>query len=364
MPDTPAPFGRYFLPGPVEVRPDLLAVMLRPMITHRGPEMAALLRRMQPQLQALFRTKRPVLMATSSATGLMEAAVRGGVEHRVLVAVGGYFGERFARVAEACGKEVIRVMVPEGRSLGADQLERFLDGPEVDAVALVHSETSTGALAPLEALASVVRKQRDVMLLVDAVTSVGGSPVETDAWDLDFVFTGTQKALGLPPGLALGVASERFMERAAARPERGWYLDALQLDEAARTDRPIQTPSLPLVFALAHQLDRIESNGGVTARWEAHRRMQAIVEQWADAHAECTLLAPHGHRSSTVSAVRLPAGRSAQDVVAAMAGRGWSVATGLPPLEDTVIRMGHMGDADSGALGAMLQDLGKVVGQV
>ncbi|MEO8227803.1 MAG: hypothetical protein ABI637_10235, partial [Gemmatimonadota bacterium] len=97
---------------------------------------------------------------------------------------------------------------------------------------------------------------------------------------------------------------------------------------------------------------------------EAHRRMQAIVEQGADPHAECTLLAPYGQRSSTVSAVRLPAGRSAQDVVAAMAGRGWSVATGLPPLEDTVIRIGHMGDADSGALGAMLQDLGKVVGQV
>lgn len=353
--------SRSFLPGPTEVAPSVFDAMRRPMIPLFGPEMESLLGGLERPLQRLFRTREPVLIGTCSSTGFMEAAFRSAVERRVLVIVGGYFGERLAAVAEGCGKEVIRVVVPEGRTVEPDHLARFLDGPPVDAVALVHAETSTGALAPLEELARVVRAQRDLLLLVDAVSSIGGSPVETDAWGIDFVFAGTQKALALPPGLALGVASARLMERARRLAGRGWYTDLLKYHEATVTRRPTQTPAISLLYALEHQLRRIDDAGGVEARWRHHQTMLHQVERWVPVHPEVALLAPEGRRAWTVSALRLQAGCSAGEVVAAMRTRGWTIATGLDTLGASVIRIGHMGEATPDDLDALLTDLGDVV---
>ena len=160
-------------------------------------------------------------------------------------------------------RSVIRAVVPDGKTLEPEQLDRFLEGPEVDAVALVHSETSTGALAPLEQLAQVVRARPGVLLLVDAASSLGGLPVETDGWGLDFVFTGSQKALALPPGLALGVASARLLDRATGLPDRGRYFDLPAYYDAALRHQPLATPVLPLYYALDRQLQSIAAEGGV-----------------------------------------------------------------------------------------------------
>lgn len=330
------------------------------MITHRGPAMVEIMERMEEPLRHLFRTTRPVLLGTCSATGFMEAAVRSGVQHRLLAVVGGYFGERFAQVAAACGKEVVRAVVPDGRTLEPAHLERFLDGPPVDAVSIVHSETATGALAPLEALARVIRARDDIMVLVDAVTSVGAQELETDLWQLDFVFTGSQKALALPPGLALGVASKRLMERAHRLSDRGWYLDLVKFDEAIRERRPTQTPVLPLIYALDTQLARIAAEGGVEARWRRHAEMRGIMEIWCDRHADFPLLARPGRRSATVSTLRVPQGRGAPDIVARLGARGYAVATGLEPLTDTVLRIGHMGDLQPSHLEGLLAELSSV----
>jgi aspartate aminotransferase-like enzyme len=350
--------GRFFLPGPVEVHPDVMAAMQRPMITHRGPEMAALLARAQAGLQQVFRTTRPVLIATSSATGLLEGAIRAGVERRVLVAVGGFFGERLARIAEACGKEVVRVMVPEGRTIEASHLARFLHGPDVDAVALVHSETSTGALAPLEEIAAEVRRHDDITLLVDAVSSAGAIPIETDAWDIDFIGTGSQKSLALPPGLALGVASPRLIERARRLAGRGWYFDPLLLAEAARSHLPTQTPAISLVYALDLQLQRIAAEG-LERRWARHQTMAAIVARWCDGRPGFGMLAQPERRSWTVSAVRTPV--PAGVLVARLAAEGWTVAPGLSPLDDAVIRIGHMGEVAPADVEALLAAIGRAV---
>ncbi|MBI2536368.1 MAG: alanine--glyoxylate aminotransferase family protein, partial [Gemmatimonadetes bacterium] len=178
---TAPSFGRFFLPGPTEVHPDVLAALTRPMIPHRGREMRQLLAGMAEPLKQLFRTQRRVLVGTCSATGFMEMAVRSGVRQRALSLVSGAFGERFAAIVAATGREVIRLNVAPGQTIEADMLHDALRRSEVDAVTMVHSETSTGALAPLEALAQVMRQHPDVLLLVDAVTSLAGSPVETDA---------------------------------------------------------------------------------------------------------------------------------------------------------------------------------------
>lgn len=347
--------GRFLLPGPVEVHPDVLAAMTRPIMSHRGPAMAALLAGMQPTLQRLFGTSRPVLIATCSATGLLEGAIRAGVEQRVLVAVGGYFGERLAQIAERCGKEVVRVMVPEGRTIEPSHLARFLEGPEVDAVAVVHSETSTGALAPLAELAAEVRRHDDVLLLVDAVSSLGAVPIEADAWDTDFIGTGSQKALALPPGLALGVASQRMMERSERIRDRGWYMDLGLLDQAAREGLPTQTPAISLIYALDAQLRRIEAEG-LERRWARHATMARMVAEWCDASERFRLLAVPGRRSAAVSA--LETREAAAPLLARLAARGWTLAPGLPPLDERVIRMGHMGDVQPEHVAALLDVLG------
>src|SRR5882672_1992858 len=210
------PFGKFFLPGPTDVRPEVLAAMQRPMIGHRSSGMEKLLQGVAPQLGALCRTAHPVLIGTTSATGFMELAVRNGVRRRALSLVNGAFSERFAALVGACGKECIRLDVPLGGVVEPGMLRDALRRTPVDAITLVHSETSTGVLQDVAALAAVAREFDDVLLLVDAVTSLAGSPVETDRWGtgLDFVLTGSQKALALPPGLALAAASDRLLERA------------------------------------------------------------------------------------------------------------------------------------------------------
>ncbi len=347
-------FGRFFLPGPVEVHPEILAAFQRPMISPWSDEAKALLDGLQPGLGRLFRTREPVLLTASSSTGLLEGVIRSGVPGRALAVCGGFFGDRLAETLEACGRETVRLHVPPGRTLEPAHLERFLGGPPVDAVLLVHSETSTGALAPLADLARVVRERTDALVIVDAVSSVGAVPVETDAWGLDFVFTGSQKALAMPPGLGLGVASPRLLQRAAAVPGRGWYLDLLRYERAARTGQPTQTPAMSHLFALQCQLGRIEREGGVEARWRRHAAMLDLVERWVDATPGWSLLAEAGRRSAAVSALVPPAGADAAGILRGMRASGFTLAGGLGALAERLIRIGHMGDATSAALETML----------
>ncbi|MEO8198945.1 MAG: aminotransferase class V-fold PLP-dependent enzyme, partial [Gemmatimonadota bacterium] len=298
-PDSAA--GHRFSPDAAEVHPHILEALAHPLVSSRGPEMDEMVQSLRAPLKSLFRTSREVFVSAGSADGLMEAAIRCGVEERVLVIIGGASGEQFAQIALACGKEVVRVMVHPGRSLDPEHLAQFLDGPEVDAVALVHAEISTGALAPLADLTPVVRAKKDIHLLVDATGSLAGSPVETDAWGLDFVFAGSEKALALPPGLALGNASPRFLDRSRKLKGRGLYLDVARMADASSRNEPATTPAIPHWFALRAQLDRIDANGGIESRWKHHHEMLTMVEEWAILNPRVRLLAPEGRRAWTVS---------------------------------------------------------------
>lgn len=354
-------FGRGFLPGPADVHPEVWEATTQPMYFAFSDRMKALIGQAQPALQQLFGTRRSVLIATCAATGLMEASIRSGVRRRVLVVCSGFFGEMFARIAEGCGKEVIRASVPPGQVMEPEQLAVFLEGPPVDAVALVHSESSTGALAPLRELAAVVHQHPDTLLLVDAVTSIGAMPVETDAWGLDFVFTGSQKALALPPGIALGVASERMLRRAASLGDRGFFLSLTHLHGAALKNLPLTTPALPVYHALARQLVRIEAAGGLEVRYARHAAMASRTAEWATDHPRVRLLATPGRRSPAVSALELAPGSNPGDVVEQLERRGWQIATGLPPLTDRLLRIGHMGDLGLEHLDALLTELDAVL---
>lgn len=357
--------GRFFLPGPTEVCAEVLEAQVRPLMGHRGREVQELVAGLQVGMRDVFRTARPVLLSTSSATGLMEAAVRNGVRRRVLSLVNGAFSARFADIAEACGREVERLEVPWGEAHDPAALAERLASADVDAVTVVHSETSTGVLNPLAELAAVVAERPDTLLLVDSVTGVGGAPMLADDWRLDFVLTGSQKALALPPGLAFAVASEAMVDRAATLPDRGLYFDLVKfMAELARNQTPT-TPALTLLYALETQLRRI-ADETMEGRWARHAAMAERCESWVEemrrsGRADIEILASPGRRSPTVTCVRLAAGRRGPDVVAAVRERGWVIGGGYGKLKEDTVRIGHMGDHTVQELDGLLAVLSEVL---
>jgi len=346
MPEQKA-FGHFFLPGPTEVRPAVLAAQDGPMMGHRDKGMEELIARVQPGLRAIFRTERPVYIAASSATGFMEGAVRNGARRRVLSLVNGAFSERFYKIALATGLEADALTVPWGEAHTPEMLADALKKKDYDAVTVVHSETSTGVLNPIRELAEAAHAAGDVALLVDAVSSMAGAQIETDEWGLDFVLTGSQKAFALPPGLAFGVAQPHILERAAGKPDRGVYFDFLEFEKNIQKNQTPNTPAVSLIYALAAQVDDIMREG-VEARWARHEAMARRTYEWVDSLRErgvdISVVAPEGYRAPTVTCIRLPEGITGPQVVAAAKAKGYTVAPGYGKTKDEWFRIGHMGD--------------------
>ena len=339
--------GTFFLPGPTEVRPGILQALSRPMLPHRSPAFEAIYARCDAGLRTIFRTSRPVYIASASATGLMEGAIRCAPAGVVLSLVNGAFSERFAQVGQSCGRTVVRDHVALGMHHTPDNVSALLASSGARVVTLTHSETSTGAMNDIAALARVVHAAGAV-ILVDSVTGLAGAVVETDGWELDFVFTGSQKALALPPGLALGVASEAFIAAAAHNTDRGTYFDLVEFEKYAAKNQTPNTPAISLFYALAAQVEAIASEG-MEARWARHHAMQSLTIAWAerlgaDVHPAFGILAPASGRSPTVSCVTLPDSIIGSAVAASVAKRGYVIGAGYGPLRDRTIRIGHMGD--------------------
>ncbi|MGH7540440.1 MAG: pyridoxal-phosphate-dependent aminotransferase family protein [Gemmatimonadota bacterium] len=362
-------FGRFFLPGPTEVPPDLLAAMQRPVIGHRSPEISALIGEMRATLSGVFQTERPVYLSTSSATGMMEAAITNLTRRRVLCLVNGSFSHRFYDIARATGRPADRLEVEWGAPNLADALHDALVATpgRYDLVTVVHSESSTGVLNPLADLARVVHELDDVLIAVDAVSSLAGAPVRTDEWGLDFVLTGSQKALALPPGLALAAASERALERAREVEHRGFYFDLLRFEKRLEmADQTPNTPAVSLLFALERQLVRIAEEG-IEARWERHRRMAERTVRWVEDATSRTrrpfrVLAPEGYRSPCLTVIMLPDGLTGPEVVALAKERGFTIAAGYGKFGQGAFRIGHMGEHTVEELETLLETLDGIVG--
>ena len=356
-------FGRFFLPGPTEVRREVLETMLGPMMGHRTAEAEALMERIQPGLQHTFRTARPVYVAASSGTGMMEMAMRNAAKERVLSLVNGAFSDRFARIGEACGLHVDRVDVPWGENHTPDMLTDALGTGDYDTVTICHSETSTGVLNPIRELAEVAHAHGAVVL-VDTVSSMAGAPVETDEWGIDFVVTGAQKAMALPPGLGFAVAQEHVLERARSNPERGLYFDVLAFEKNLQKSQAPNTPSISLMYATAAQMEWILEEG-IENRWARHRAMAERTYQWVDAMKgdgiELGILAPPGYRSPTVTCVTLPGELSGREICASLRAHGFVIAPGYGKQKDTMFRIGHMGDHTVDELNTLLDTLETVL---
>ncbi len=351
MPTVKKP-PRLFLPGPTMVADEVLEAQAQRLIGHRGPEIAALLQSVQPRLREVFQTGHRVYVSTSSATGLFEAAARSCIKEHALCCVNGAFSERWAEVVEANGKAHARLEVEWGEPVTADHVDEALDkaaanGSPFDAVTVVHNETSTAVTSPVEEIAEAVRSHEEkrgepVLLLVDAVSSLGGIDVPVDRWGLDVCLTGGQKCLALPPGLAFAAVSDRALERAARIPGRGWYFDFLVYEKYLERWQTPTTPAVTLLYALDVQLDRILAEG-IQARFARHRAMADHVRTWALERFD--ILALEGYRSDSVTAVVNTRGINIGAVNHHLAETvDWIVSNGYGKLKDQTFRIGHMGD--------------------
>ncbi|MGA0920152.1 MAG: pyridoxal-phosphate-dependent aminotransferase family protein [Gemmatimonadaceae bacterium] len=336
----------FFVPGPTEVRPEVLAAMTQPMIPHRSAAFEALYARCAARLQAVFRTTRPVYIHTASATGMMEAGMRAAPAGRVLAMVNGAFSGRYAAIARGCGREVEELNVPWGEAIPLEQVEAALRTGRFTVVTGAHSETTTGVLQDPQAITALARRF-GAMALIDSVTGLGGAALETDAWGLDYVLSGSQKAIAAPPGLSFAVASEPFLAQAAQQPARGRYLDLVELDTFAAQHNTPATPAVSLFYALDVALDRIIAET-MEARWARHLAMRHAVEQWVESgeggELGIGILAPKGIRAPTVSVLTIPSAIGAERLWAAVRERGVTLGTGYGPLAATTLRIGHMGE--------------------
>lgn len=354
-----------WIPGPTEIEPEIRAALARPTIGHRSQACKDLMLRCRERLAPVFGTTQHVLFESVPATALWEAAIRNLVPRRSLHVHCGAFSERWAKVARACGREADELSVPWGQANRPETLrtklqEQALAGQPYDAVCLIHNETATGVTNPLRELVGVVREHPETLVLVDAVTSFAGLPLDFDELGIDLAFASAQKCLALPGGFTVYAVSERALARAARVEGRGWLLDFVRAEEGLRTGESVATPSIPHLYALELQLDRIEAEG-LAARFERHRAMAERTRAWAKDQG-LTMFAEAGFESDTTSCIAAGTIDVAW-LVKELRARGKFISNGYGKLKGQTFRIGHMGDHSMERLEELLSDMDAVLGQ-
>jgi aspartate aminotransferase-like enzyme len=350
-------------PGPTPVPPVVLQAMAQPMIHHRTPEYEALFAEVRRDLRTLFQCRNEVLMFAASGTGAMEGAVVNALspgDHAIVVQ-GGKFGERWAEICQAYGVSVLSVTVPYGQSVEPAMVaEALRQSPGAKIVFATHSETSTGAVHDIQALAGIVRRT-DALLAVDAITSLGVMDLPMDSWGVDVVVSGSQKALMLPPGLAFAALSDKAWARVPEARLPKFYFNFAKERKAIAENQSAYTPAVSLVVGLRESLRLILAEGlpNVFAR---HDRLARATRAGVQALG-LTLFADHPGAACT--AVKAPEGIGGDAIVKGLRKRGITIAGGQGSMKGTMFRIAHMGHVDAfdvltalGGLEMVLADLG------
>ena len=355
MQDFHAPRRLLLGPGPSAVHPRVLRAMSTPLIGHLDPLFLAVMNDIQTLLRRVFVTTHPFTIAVSgTGSAGMEAAIVNIVEpgDRVIVGVNGVFGTRLATIIERCGGNTIPIEVPWGQVIEPDSIAAMLQqsGP-VKAVVLVHAETSTGAWQPVEPIGALCR-QHNALLIVDAVTSLGGMPVEVDRWGIDVCYSATQKCLSCPPGLAPLTLSDRALSVVKTRrsPCHSWYLDlSLIADYWAEQSRAYHhTAPISMIYALREALRLVEEEG-LPTRFARHQLNSRALAAGLMALG-FNPLPPPDRRLPTLVCVTIPAHIDEAAVRAELLRRfGIEIGGGLGPLKGKVWRIGLMGESSTEA---------------
>jgi len=347
------PHTKLFIPGPIEVSQKTFAAFCKPMIGHRSNDFKKLYAAIHPQLQTLFGTKQPVFLSTSSSWGVMEGAIRNLVGKKVLNCMNGAFADKWLDVSRRCGKQADGLQVEWGQPILPAALDAKLATGEYDTVTIIHNETSTGVLSPIKELAAVLRKYPNVISIVDSVSSFSVVPIPMDELGIDVLLTGSQKALALPPGLALFSCSERAFARAATMNDRGYYFDFLEFQKNQADDMTPSTPSIGHIYALQSKLEDIFAEGP-EARYARHAKLNGMVADWVVRNG-FEFFAPEGYRSKSLTCIK----NTKEIDVAAMNSRlkeryHAMIDGGYGKIKGKTFRISNMGDETEQTIAELL----------
>tara|TARA_B100000963_G_scaffold265535_1_gene233743 strand:- start:697 stop:1767 length:1071 start_codon:yes stop_codon:yes gene_type:complete len=345
---------KLYNPGPINVSDDTYQAMSKAMIGHRGGDFVNLYSDIHPKLQKLFGTTSPVYLSTSSAWGVMEASVRNLSSKKVLNCCNGAFSDKWLDVSQRCGLEAESLSSEWGSPIDPNELDEKLSTGHFDLVTLVHNETSTGVMNPLKEISQVVAKYDDISLVVDTVSSFSVVPINTDELGIDVVLTGSQKALALPPGLALFTVSEKALKKAESIPNRGYYFDFLEFHKNWEKMMTPSTPCISLIYGLQHQLNKIFDEG-LDARFQRHEELNKMVHDWVSKN-EFNHFAPEGFRSKSLTCVA----NNREIDVAAWIKRmrdkhSLIINGGYGKIKGTTFRISNMGDESVDSITQMLE---------
>lgn len=330
-------------PGPSLIAPRVMRALGAPMLSHLDPDFVVIMDDLRARLARICRAPEGSFAFAMSGTGTsgMEVAVSNLVQPgtRVLSIVSGYFGDRLAQMSVRYGGEVEKLAVDWGRAVDPEAVRAMLAKTRAEVVTVVHAETSTGVLNPLEAIAGLAR-EHDALVLVDAVTSLGGHPLDADGWGLDAVYSCSQKCLGSPSGLSPVMFGPLALERLV--PCRGFYFDLELLEDYWLKRKYHHTMSASLIYALSEALTIVEEEG-LEARWARHERHHRAFAAGLEAMG-LSLLPPEGERLWTLNAVRVPEGIDDAAVRKhLLTTHNMEIGAGLGPLAGKIFRIGLMG---------------------
>lgn len=352
---------KLFIPGPIEVSKDVLEKMSTPMIGHRSKEASQLQRNISDKLKKLFYTNNEILLSTSSGSGLMEASVRCLTKKRAAVFSIGSFGDRWYEMATSNGVPADLFKSEPGTITTKEMVESALATNNYDLITITHNETSTGVMNPVEEISEVIKKYPEVIFCLDTVSSAGGVKIEVDKLGVDVCITSSQKALGLPPGLAICTISDRAVEKARTVKNRGFYLDLVQLyDTVKKKDYQYpSTPNLSLMFALDYQLDKILEEG-LENRFKRHLEMAEYTRAWAKQYFD--LFTDESNASVTLTTVKNTRGINVKDLNTELGDRGFSISNGYGDLKEKTFRIAHMADLKIDEVKELLATIEDILG--
>ncbi len=333
---------KLFIPGPVEIAPEILSAMSLPMIGHRMKEYAELHGRVTANLKKLMFTNNRVFLATSSAFGVMEGAVRNLVGKRCANFCNGAFSDKWHDVTRRCGKEADPFKAEWGKPVTPEMVDRALASGKYDSMTLIHNETSTGVMSPLAEIAEVLRNYPEVVSIIDTVSSMSALPIKLDELGIDCCIFGVQKAFALPPGLAVFTASEKALARAATVEGRGYYFDFLEFAANDDKDNTPSTPCISQIYALDRQLERFFAEG-LENRWARHSAMADYVRSWVRANG-FGLFPEDGYCSQTLTCATNDRGVDLAALKRALGERGYAFDDGYGKIKGKTFRIAHMGD--------------------
>ncbi|MEM9283119.1 MAG: alanine--glyoxylate aminotransferase family protein [Verrucomicrobiota bacterium] len=354
---------RLHIPGPVEISPGTYDAMATPMIGHRSKDFVALYDDIHPRLQEMMGTQQPVFLSTSSAWGVMEGTIRNLVAKKVLCCCSGAFSDKWVDVARRCGKDAEALQYEWGTPVSPADIDEKLATGEFDVVTFIHNETSTGVMNPLAEVAAAVNKYDDVLLVTDTVSSFSVVPIAFDELGVDVLLTGSQKALALPPGLAIFTVSEAAFERAATIDDRGYYFDFHEFRKNQEKSMTPSTPCISTIYGLRHQLDVIFEEG-IENRFARHDKLNHIVHDWVRANG-FEFFAPEGFRSKSLTCIK-----NNKEIDVARLGQIMredhqkQLDGGYGKIKGKTFRLSNMGDETeesiAGLLAALDDSLGKL----